>query len=243
MRIEKRNLKHFEPRDCAIDMIVIHCSALNSSEMYDCLDRLGLSAHYLIGLDGEIVQTVDEKNKAWHAGISFWRGAENINSRSIGIEISNLFLGQGPYFDVQIKSLELLLKDITTRYSINPKNIVGHSDIAPLRKPDPGIFFPWKELSEKSLGLWYDLDDADKIDENDVRLLLFEIGYDVRDEERTIASSYAFRRRFLPQEVEVDEDINHLVDCVYPVEKKSLLTGELFLRTLKAVAYKFSQTK
>ncbi|MDD4557102.1 MAG: N-acetylmuramoyl-L-alanine amidase [Alphaproteobacteria bacterium] len=243
MEIIKRPLPHFSDRNSYIDMIVLHCSRQSSDEMARLLDELNLSSHYIIGYNGEIIQTVEEEKKAFHAGISFWNEKENINDRSIGIELSNETLGQSAYGKKQIESLVLLLKDIIERHKIKPQNIVAHSDIAPLRKPDPNLCFPWEELAEKSISLWYDLDDSDKIDSNDADELLEIIGYDTRDEERKIASAYAFRRRFLPQEVELDEDVMHLVDNVYPVGKKELLTGELFFKTLRAVAYRFSLTK
>ncbi len=240
MKIEKHLLPHFSDRNTYIDMVVLHCSAQTSKEMLKTLDELKLSAHYIIGYDGEIIQTVEEGKKAWHAGISFWNERENINDRSIGIELSNETLGQSPYSEKQIKSLCELLKEIVSRHHIKPQNIVAHSDIAPLRKPDPNICFPWQKLAEENLGLWYDLEDSEKVFSDDVQELLEIIGYDTRDEERTIASAYAFRRRFIPNEVEIDANVMHLVDNVYPVGKKELLNEYVFIKILKSVVFSFT---
>ena len=129
---------HFNDRKSEIDMLVFHCSDHPAHEMLDCLNAKELSVHYIINVDGEIIKAVEEKNRAWHAGNGFWRGIDNdINSHSIGIEISNMSMGQKPYSEEQIQKLIFFVQKILRKYKIAPQNIVAHSDIAPLRKADP----------------------------------------------------------------------------------------------------------
>ncbi len=145
------------------------------------LDRLcdpaaEVSAHYLIDEDGTVYQLVDEGKRAWHAGISYWRGLRDINSHSIGIELANpgQTYGLKPYPEAQIKSLIALSKEIIARYSIAPENIVGHSDIAPDRKSDPGPYFPWKTLAEQGISKWPDFG---SLQGDDLIPKLHEMGY------------------------------------------------------------------
>lgn len=232
-------LPHFSKRKTPIYMLVVHCSAQDTEDMIKILDEYKLSSHYIIGLNGETTQLVEDFACAHHAGVSYWRKHEELNHCSIGVEISSLSLGQMPYNQKQISAMIELFNDIIKKYDIKPRNIIGHSDVAPTRKTDPGIAFPWKTLAEHGVGVWYDIKDAKKMAENDVVKLLEIIGYDTRSKESTIASSYAFRRRFLPEEVAVDENIMHLVDNVYPIGNEKLLEGKKFLQVLKAVAYKY----
>jgi N-acetylmuramoyl-L-alanine amidase len=111
-----------------------------------------VSAHYLIDEKGNIYQMVDEEKRAWHAGISSWLGKDDVNSRSIGIEISNR--NGDPYTKEQLFSVTLLCKDIMHRHGIKPENVIGHSDVAPDRKQDPGEHFPWEKLSRHDIGVW-----------------------------------------------------------------------------------------
>ncbi len=237
--MKKMLLSHCSSRDIKVDMLVLHCSAQPAEQMVKLLDDLKLSTHYIVGERGEIIQCVEEDKSAWHAGKSFWRGYENINSRSIGIELCSETLGQKPYSEEQIISVSSLCKTIIKKYSINPYNVVGHSDIAPSRKPDPGIAFPWKKLAKEGIGLWYDLKDANKVKTSNVAELLAMIGYDTSDENILQASVYAFCRRFLPEMVAVDNDIMHLVDNVFPKDF-SFDDNEKFILALKACAYKYS---
>lgn len=238
--MQEHLLPHFNQREDKIDTIVLHCSAFKAEDAIKTYEDNEVSAHYIIDLDGTIVKLVDENDRAWHAGkTAFWKTEGSINSRSIGIEICNLSLGQEPYNDEQIEKLMFFCQKLIRKYNIKPQNIVGHSDVAPKLKADPGLAFPWKKLARNGVGLWYEQKHADRIPENDVVKLLNIIGYDTRDEESTIASAYAFRRRFLPKEVTVDNNIQHLLDNVYPIGNKDLLQGDKFLQTLKAVAYNY----
>lgn len=233
---------HFDERTVPVDMLVMHSSVYPRDKTLGYFDEYKVSCHYLMDFNGDLIKCVDEKNRAWHSAPGFWRGSdESINNRSIGIEILHESLGQDPYREVQIEKLIHFCAKIIKKYNIDPKNVVGHSDVDPKRKADPGLAFPWKRLAREGIGLWYQPRNADKVKENDVGKLLASIGYDTRDDEAIIASSYAFRRRFLPEEVIRDDDILHLVDNVYPISDKGLIGGEKFLKTLKAVYYSYNK--
>lgn len=151
-----------------------------------------VSAHYLIGRDGAIYQLVAEDQRAWHAGDSFWAGENDVNSRSIGVELDNN--GASPFAQPEIDSLLRLLADITTRLQIPRTDIVGHADVAPTRKDDPGVWFPWSELAAHDFGLWYDagaLPDPPPV--FDPMLTLRAIGYDIGD---PTAAIVAFHRHY-----------------------------------------------
>lgn len=111
-----------------------------------------VSCHFLIDEEGNIYQMVDPDKRAWHAGVSSWKGKDDINSRSVGIELSNR--NNEPYTNQQLFALALLTKALMHKYSIPPENILGHSDIAPDRKQDPGAHFPWETLARHGIGRW-----------------------------------------------------------------------------------------
>jgi N-acetylmuramoyl-L-alanine amidase len=113
-----------------------------------------VSAHYLVGRDGTIWQLVDERQRAWHAGESYWGGDTDLNSSSIGIELDND--GDEPFAEPQIVALIALLRDVTARNRIPPVNVLGHGDVAPGRKVDPSRHFPWRRLAEQGFGSWCD---------------------------------------------------------------------------------------
>ena len=237
--------KYFEPRKAEIDMLVLHSTALpNAEAALQSYDDAEVSAHYLIDYSGEIIQCVDENFRAYHAGQSYWRGIESdINSHSIGIEIVNPTLGQSPFEEAQIAATIKLCREIIERYNIKQTHVVGHSDIAPLRKPDPGVCFPWQRLAENGIGLWYGMDDSRKLDEKDVAKLLSIIGYDVRTPEVVLASGYAFCRRYVPQIVRVVEDIHELLHNVLPsasgaVRDDFMREGQL-INILQSVAFSY----
>lgn len=151
-----------------------------------------VSAHYLIGRDGSTYQLVAETERAWQAGASFWAGSGDVNSRSIGIELDND--GTRPFPQVQIDALLRLLDDLTRRLPIRRSNIIGHADVAPTRRADPGVHFPWAELARHGYGLWYDAAPlADAPAGFDALLALRLIGYAVDD---PLAAIVAFHRHF-----------------------------------------------
>ncbi|WP_323167194.1 N-acetylmuramoyl-L-alanine amidase [Pseudomonas atacamensis] len=149
--------------DSRIQFVVVHYTSASLERSLQLLTHGDVSSHYLIGDDNNatIYKLMDENQRAWHAGESQWQGRTWLNSSSIGIEIVNPGYKDTstgrlwyPYSEAQIESLITLLKDISKRNGISPRHIIGHSDIAPLRKLDPGPLFPWKRLAAEGLGLW-----------------------------------------------------------------------------------------
>ncbi len=234
--MRRKLLPYYGVRKSKIDMIVLHAVAFDVKEAIKSFENNEVSSHYVIAEDGEIWQLVGEKHRARHAGVSYWRGVEDVNSHSIGIEFCSRTLGQKKFRPEQIKSGIELIKKLMKKYKIRPENIVGHSDIAPTRKPDPGKAFFWRELAKENIGFWYKISDYKKINDFSVAELLEIIGYDVSN---VYASAYAFCRRFLPQKVAEVKKVAELVDNIGEGDDK-LLNDELFLQTLKAVAYKYA---
>jgi N-acetylmuramoyl-L-alanine amidase len=150
-----------------------------------------VSAHYLVGEDGRIYQLVSDEHRAWHAGAGSWGTIHDLNSASIGIEIDND--GREPYTGAQVEALIRLLEDLTTRHRIPKTAVIGHSDLAPGRKVDPGPLFPWKRLHEAGFGIWPDPDAPPPPPGFDPVTALRLIGYPVDDLEATIRS---YRMRF-----------------------------------------------
>jgi N-acetylmuramoyl-L-alanine amidase len=147
------------PEGSRIDMLVLHYTGMKSAE--EALARLcdpeaKVSAHYTIDCDGRIYRHVPEEFRAWHAGVSYWAGERNINGCSIGIEIVNPGheFGYVPFAKPQIAALLDLAGDITERHAIPPARVLGHSDVAPARKEDPGELFPWSQLADFGIGIW-----------------------------------------------------------------------------------------
>lgn len=153
-----------------------------------------VSAHYLIARDGEILQLVDERARAWHAGDSRWGTQTDLNSVSIGIELDND--GVEPYSPALVDSLLRLLADLRQRHRIPASNYIGHSDVAPVRKVDPGPLFPWRLLASQGFGLWCDTPEALPPPGYDPLLGLRTVGYDTREPGAAIV---AFRTHFVPE--------------------------------------------
>jgi N-acetylmuramoyl-L-alanine amidase len=142
------------PSECKIDTIVIHYTEMLNAKVAIqrlCDKKAQVSAHYLISKDGEIYSLVSEQKRAWHAGESFWRGRDKVNDFSIGIELDNN--GQEDFSAALMSALLTLCSDLVSKYQIRAYNVIGHSDIAPLRKQDPGIFFNWQQLADNKLGI------------------------------------------------------------------------------------------
>lgn len=212
---------NFDDRALPVSMIVLHYTGMETAQA--AIDRLRdpeakVSAHYLIAEDGQVLRMVPEDKRAWHAGKSCWRGIEDVNSASIGIEIVNPGheFGYRPFFEEQIDALIPLVAGITERHGITRGNVVGHSDIAPTRKQDPGELFPWNRLAKVRLALprptkklldpmWADAG---------FLVALERFGYDVRDK---LAAVVAFQRRFRPE----------LIDGVIDGECRSILLALL----------------
>ena len=139
---------NFDERSSPVSMIVLHYTGMQdaaSAIQRLCDPEAKVSSHYLVTEDGQVLRLVDEANRAWHAGRSHWRGITDVNSASVGIEIVNPGheFGYRPFPEEQIDALIPLVHDIKERYGITRGNVVGHSDIAPARKEDPGELFPW----------------------------------------------------------------------------------------------------
>ena len=197
---------NFDARELPISMIVLHYTGMESAQA--AIDRLRdpeakVSAHYLVDEDGRILQLVDERHRAWHAGRSHWRGVTDVNSASIGIEIVNPGheFGYRPFPEAQMGALIPLVAEIKERHSITRGNVVGHSDVAPARKNDPGELFPWSKLARLRLALprpTKNLVDPGWGDAG-FMLALERFGYDVHDQEKAVI---AFQRRFRPERID-----------------------------------------
>ena len=203
------------PEGVPIDMLVLHYTGMESAAA--ALNRLcdpaaKVSAHYLIDEDGSVTALVDEERRAWHAGASSWRGRRDINARSIGIELVNPGheFGYRPFPEAQMAALLDLAPALLVRHPIAPHNIVGHSDIAPRRKSDPGELFDWQRLAKAGIGQWPEARQRSSTDEADVRSELARIGYETDDLSATVL---AFQRRFRPDRLDgqIDSETAGLV--------------------------------
>ena len=182
------------------NLIVIHFTEQHSvQQSLDTLrDRNSggpVSAHYLIGSDGKRYQLVSDERRAWHGGAGSWGTITDINSASIGIELDND--GQSPFAEAQIRSLLELLDDLCTRLRIPRSQIIGHQDLAPTRKPDPGPLFPWKQLADAGFGRWPAADAPPAPAGFDPWLALRLVGYPLDDRAATVR---AFRNHFRGQD-------------------------------------------
>ncbi|KAF1689765.1 N-acetylmuramoyl-L-alanine amidase [Pseudoxanthomonas taiwanensis] len=156
-----------------------------------------VSAHYLVGEDGTIYQLVEESRRAWHAGGGRWGTITDLNSASIGIELDND--GAEPFPPAQIEALLRLLEDLCTRLGIPRHAVIAHADLAPTRKRDPGIHFPWRRLAEAGFGLWPDPADGDPPPGFDPWLAMEAIGWPLHDR---AAAVRAYRRHYRGDEAD-----------------------------------------
>jgi N-acetylmuramoyl-L-alanine amidase len=183
------------PDGVPVDMLVLHYTGMKSAE--EALTRMcepaaKVSAHYCIDEDGSITRLVAEGRLAWHAGVAYWRGETNINARSIGIELVNPGheFGYRAFPEVQITALTLLASAILRRHPIPKRNVVGHSDVAPSRKRDPGELFDWQRLARVGIGLWPEPLAGEP---EDVPQMLAEYGYGIEEEGAVVAFQRHFR--------------------------------------------------
>ncbi|MDJ0978888.1 MAG: N-acetylmuramoyl-L-alanine amidase [Erythrobacter sp.] len=205
---------NFNERQQPISMLVLHYTEMKPVETALhklCDPEAGVSAHYLISEEGAVTQLVSETKRAWHAGKSFWRGNRDINSASVGIELDHP--GHAPenggyrdFAEAQFEALVPLVARIIKDYDIPRANVVGHSDVAPMRKTDPGELFPWERLAEYGLCLprpakiepvdpWHN--------EGAFILGLERFGYDITEGRKAIE---AFERRWRPHKIEGKPD-------------------------------------
>ena len=187
------------------NFVIIHHTAQNSCDQTlktFTLPRTQVSAHYVICKDGRIHHMLNDYLRAWHGGLSKWGALTDINSTSIGIELDNN--GRELFSEMQMTSLYRLLDTLKKRYNIPQGNFIGHADIAPKRKNDPNIYFPWLELNKRGFGNWYGDTSMISVPENfDALLALRTIGYDTRD---SIAAIIAFKRHFIQDTIPVIGD-------------------------------------
>ncbi len=201
---------NFDARALPVSMIVLHYTGMETGEA--AIARLRdpeakVSSHYVVAEDGTVLRLVDEADRAWHAGKSSWRGITDVNSASVGIEIVNPGheFGYRPFPDAQIAAVVRLVAGIKDRHEITRGNVVGHSDVAPARKRDPGELFPWHELARRRLALprpTRNLMDP-QWTEGGFLMALERFGYDTGE---PMAAIMAFQRRFRPELVDGEVD-------------------------------------
>lgn len=197
---------NFDDRELPVTMVVLHYTGMEDAA--SAIARLRdpeakVSCHYLVSEDGQILRMVDEAKRAWHAGRSYWRTITDVNSASVGIELVNPGheFGYRPFPEEQMDALVPLVADIVKRHNIPRANVVGHSDIAPARKQDPGELFDWARLAKCGLVLprpTTGLMDPHWTD-GGFLLALERFGYDVHDAKAAIT---AFQRRFRPDNLD-----------------------------------------
>ena len=208
---------NWDERMLPVSMVVLHYTGMRSGE--EALERMcdaaaKVSAHYMIDEDGTVTRLVPEDKRAWHAGRSYWRGITDVNSASVGIELVNPGheWGYRPFTDAQMESLVPLLAAIVKRHNVPIANVVGHSDVAPARKDDPGELFEWELLARYKLALPTPKPRISLIyDEPSAFFLALERwGYDIADGRAAVR---AFQRRWRPRIVdgEVDGEIGALL--------------------------------
>lgn len=235
--MRRKLLPFYDERKCKIDMIVLHCEAYPVEEAIKVFEQRKVSSHYMVDEKGEIWQMVGEKHRAWHAGVSSWQGKTDINSRSIGIELVSPTLGQKAYTAKQRKALIELVQKLVKKYKIKPQNIVGHSDIAPTRKADPGKEFFWKDLADKGLVLGPDKKFKYNVQNVSIKDLLQQIGYDITDLK---AAKLAFCRRFMPQTIIYETDVMNIEKNLLK-SIKSFKEPDDFRQVLQNVAQQYAR--
>jgi len=198
---------NFSDRTLPVTMLVLHYTEMQPVKT--ALDKLtdpdaGVSSHYLISEDGFVRQLVSEQKRAWHAGASYWRGIKDVNSASIGIELDHPGHAGGyrAFTEAQFAALLPLVARIVKDYDIPRANVVGHSDVAPIRKIDPGELFPWDRLADYGLCLPCPdkFEAADPFPNEGAFILALErYGYDITEGRKAIE---AFERRWRPERIE-----------------------------------------
>jgi N-acetylmuramoyl-L-alanine amidase len=217
----------YRPEKARIDLLVLHYTGMkNGKEALDkmCDPVAKVSAHYMVDRDGSVVNLVSEDKRAWHAGISCWQGMSSLNDTSLGIEIVNPGHEWGyiPFTDEQMASVTVLCKEVMARHGIEARNVVGHSDIAPSRKEDPGELFDWKGLALEGIGLWPDVKKMRKSDETLIALgsedidvgriqkMLLDYGYHIRVDgyygSKTEDVVRGFKRHYVTEHLNVSWD-------------------------------------
>ena len=214
-RLNSSNFSKKTRKNRDIKLIIIHYTGMQSkiaSIKRLLSSKYKVSCHYLIDRQGKIFQMVDDNKVAWHAGKSKWKNLKNLNQNSIGIELVNKGhdFGYQKFSNFQITNLIKLCQNLKKKYNVKNSNILGHSDVAPMRKKDPGEKFPWKRLKDKKIGIWYKKTRVKKITEKDRMEQLFfnnlhKIGYRYfnknKRSKKDIFIIKTFQRRFIPKNV------------------------------------------
>lgn len=211
--IERPSPNHDARRpDAPVDMLLLHYTGMPTAAA--AIDRLcdpaaKVSAHYTIDEDGSVYAHVPENRRAWHAGVASWAGERDVNARSIGIELVNPGheFGYRPFPEPQMTALIELARGVLARHPIPPTRVLGHSDVAPARKTDPGELFDWRRLAEAGIGLWPTpaVPEAGRTP-GEVRRLLARFGYGIApgeafdDDARAVVA--AFQRHFRPARID-----------------------------------------
>ncbi|XBQ14942.1 MAG: N-acetylmuramoyl-L-alanine amidase [Oceanicaulis sp.] len=242
LKITDRPSPNFNTRKAEVSLLVLHYTGMESAEA--ALERLcdpdaQVSAHYLVDEDGSVVRLVEEDARAWHAGAGVWAGQTDVNSASIGVEIVNggHCYGLPDFPRRQIDAVIALCEAVMARWAIPAAGVIGHSDLAPERKLDPGERFPWARLADHGIGIWPDPVDVDhglafapELNEGQalaaVQSRLGEIGYGVKADGvygmRTRAVVAAFQRRFRPAHVDglIDHETEALIEAVADLARR-----------------------
>lgn len=219
------------PAGCPIDILMMHYTGMESCKA--AVDRLcdgaaKVSSHYVVDEQGQVFQLVPEAMRAWHAGLSSWMGASDINARSIGIEIVNggHDFGSPPYPAAQMAAVTQLSREILSRHPrITPRRVIGHSDVAPARKADPGEWFDWPGLARAGVGVWVEPEEivdgpvlslgdrGDPVSELQFALGSYGYGIEVlgRYDETTQQVVTAFQRHFRPARVDGVADLSTVI--------------------------------
>jgi len=197
----------------SVRFVIVHYTEMkDASTSLDhlCNPESKVSSHYLIDRSGELYTLVKEQYRAWHAGVSYWNGETDLNSASIGIELDHPGhkLGYTQFCAPQIDALKVLLRELFDKYNLPPSALLAHSDVAPLRKNDPGELFPWQELAQDGFGVWPtpQPEDYARVAEDERRKLLARFGYDCRTDDVYKATKIAFLRRYHPERLALGFD-------------------------------------
>ena len=211
---------NFDARTAPPDMLVLHYTGMvdgPSALARLCDPGAKVSSHYLVEEDGRVFRLVAEARRAWHAGVSSWRGEREVNGASLGVEIVNPGHEHGyrPFPEAQVQAVISLVADVRGRWNIPDRNLVAHSDVAPMRKSDPGELFPWRRLAEAGHGLWAEPDPAPgpELRAGDAGVGVFalqaalaRLGYDTPPsgafDAATTAVVAAFQRHWRPERVD-----------------------------------------
>ncbi|TNE35959.1 MAG: N-acetylmuramoyl-L-alanine amidase [Alphaproteobacteria bacterium] len=210
------------PEGQEVDILLMHYTGMRSGEAAlerMCSAQAKVSAHYMVEEDGRVFQLVEEKDRAWHAGVASWAGASDINARSIGIEIVNPGheFGYRAFPEVQIAAVVELARGILSRHRVPAHRVLGHSDVAPSRKEDPGELFPWGELAQAGVGWFLDLtetgetapsglslgDRGEAVSDLQKRFRAFGYGIDITGEFDLLTEAVcrAFQRHYCPAQL------------------------------------------